>query len=427
VPTSSSIFLLSTRAGGVGINLQAADTVILFDSDWNPQMDLQAMSRSHRLGQLKPVLVLRLLSAGPNNGRSIEQIQLRKASAKLETERVVFSALAGGADVLPDMRHHSCHVNNHNEYDGDNKCDDMDEDLLSLLSESFVSDGSKSNISTNASPLAALTDGTRPQELTAKLLDRLVDRSMTGPGSDAVNELKTDFSNGNATYYISPTIFAVDSTQDNCDSWKVWLEQSTSRGVTPTKQPAGADSPMFIRFEDAADKDITETERSTKAVSPRSNTDTVVIDDHQRDLDDGNESSYNDEMSDVSDEYVLKYVGKKRVTRQNVRYAQYEIGLDEKKRRTQSSRRPKKQTTSPSGKSGQGCELKPKRTMACRSVYDNDFCVICGDGDIGGADDLHNTLMLCDACDGGFHLFCIGLQQVPQGDWFCRFCESMKV
>ncbi|KAM5569108.1 hypothetical protein ABKV19_016562 [Rosa sericea] len=53
------IFLLSIRAGGVGVNLQAADTVIIFDTDWNPQVDLQAQARAHRLGQKRDVLVLR--------------------------------------------------------------------------------------------------------------------------------------------------------------------------------------------------------------------------------------------------------------------------------------------------------------------------------------------------------------------------------
>ena len=49
------VFLLSTRAGGVGLNLQAADTVIMYDTDWNPQIDLQAQARAHRIGQQKEV------------------------------------------------------------------------------------------------------------------------------------------------------------------------------------------------------------------------------------------------------------------------------------------------------------------------------------------------------------------------------------
>lgn len=56
------LFLLSTRAGGLGINLTAADTVILYDSDFNPQMDLQAMDRAHRIGQKKFVRVYRLIT-----------------------------------------------------------------------------------------------------------------------------------------------------------------------------------------------------------------------------------------------------------------------------------------------------------------------------------------------------------------------------
>merc|ERR1712232_434649 len=56
------ILLLTTRAGGVGLNLQMADTVILLDSDWNPQADVQAMDRAHRLGQKNPVRIIRLMT-----------------------------------------------------------------------------------------------------------------------------------------------------------------------------------------------------------------------------------------------------------------------------------------------------------------------------------------------------------------------------
>ncbi|KAI9753630.1 MAG: hypothetical protein M1815_006089 [Lichina confinis] len=78
------IFLLSTRAGGQGINLAAADTVILYDSDWNPQQDLQAQDRVHRIGQTRPVIVYRLATKG-----TIEQTLLDKAEGKRRLEKLV--------------------------------------------------------------------------------------------------------------------------------------------------------------------------------------------------------------------------------------------------------------------------------------------------------------------------------------------------
>lgn len=74
-------FLLSTRAGGLGINLMTADTVILFDSDWNPQADLQAMARAHRIGQKHPVTVYRLVSKD-----TVEEEVLERARNKLMLE-----------------------------------------------------------------------------------------------------------------------------------------------------------------------------------------------------------------------------------------------------------------------------------------------------------------------------------------------------
>ena len=79
--SSDFCFLLSTRAGGLGINLMTADTVIIFDSDWNPQADLQAMARAHRIGQQKPVSVYRLLSK-----ETVEEEILERARNKLMLE-----------------------------------------------------------------------------------------------------------------------------------------------------------------------------------------------------------------------------------------------------------------------------------------------------------------------------------------------------
>ncbi|KAG8552210.1 hypothetical protein GDO81_004438, partial [Engystomops pustulosus] len=78
------IFLVSTRAGGLGINLTAADTVIIYDSDWNPQADLQAQDRCHRIGQTRPVVVYRLVTAN-----TIDQKIVERAAAKRKLEKLV--------------------------------------------------------------------------------------------------------------------------------------------------------------------------------------------------------------------------------------------------------------------------------------------------------------------------------------------------
>ncbi|KAH8919822.1 hypothetical protein BT69DRAFT_1223652 [Atractiella rhizophila] len=73
------IFLLSTRAGGLGINLTAADTVVFYDSDWNPSNDSQAMDRAHRLGQTKQVTVYRLITKGTIDERIVQLARTKKS------------------------------------------------------------------------------------------------------------------------------------------------------------------------------------------------------------------------------------------------------------------------------------------------------------------------------------------------------------
>ncbi|CDK27880.1 unnamed protein product [Kuraishia capsulata CBS 1993] len=80
-------FLLSTRAGGLGLNLQTADTVIIFDTDWNPHQDLQAQDRAHRIGQKNEVRILRLISDD-----SVEEVILERAHQKLDIDGKVIQA-----------------------------------------------------------------------------------------------------------------------------------------------------------------------------------------------------------------------------------------------------------------------------------------------------------------------------------------------
>ncbi|KAK6455713.1 SNF2 family N-terminal domain-containing protein [Scheffersomyces xylosifermentans] len=80
-------FLLSTRAGGLGLNLQTADTVVIFDTDWNPHQDLQAQDRAHRIGQKNEVRILRLIT-----NDSVEEVILERAHQKLDIDGKVIQA-----------------------------------------------------------------------------------------------------------------------------------------------------------------------------------------------------------------------------------------------------------------------------------------------------------------------------------------------
>ncbi|MGH0144173.1 UNVERIFIED_CONTAM: hypothetical protein FKN15_040425 [Acipenser sinensis] len=93
------VFLLCTRAGGLGINLTAADTCIIFDSDWNPQNDLQAQARCHRIGQRKAVKIYRLITRN-----SYEREMFDKASLKLGLDKAVLQSMSGRENSANGMQ-----------------------------------------------------------------------------------------------------------------------------------------------------------------------------------------------------------------------------------------------------------------------------------------------------------------------------------
>jgi SNF2 family DNA or RNA helicase len=92
-PDKYFAFLLSTRAGGLGINLATADTVIIYDSDWNPHNDLQAQARAHRMGQKRAVMIYRLVTRG-----SIEERMMQRAKSKMVMEHLVVARMKGKGD-----------------------------------------------------------------------------------------------------------------------------------------------------------------------------------------------------------------------------------------------------------------------------------------------------------------------------------------
>lgn len=124
------IFILSTRAGGLGLNLQTADTVIIYDSDWNPHQDLQAQDRAHRIGQKMEVRILRLVTA-----KSVEETILERARDKLEIDGKVIQAgkfdnqatAAEREDLLRAM------LEADNEEDDDEEEADLNDDELNEI------------------------------------------------------------------------------------------------------------------------------------------------------------------------------------------------------------------------------------------------------------------------------------------------------
>ncbi|KAL7981992.1 hypothetical protein Chor_001049 [Crotalus horridus] len=112
--SSKFLFMLSTRAGGLGINLATADVVILYDSDWNPQVDLQAMDRAHRIGQTKTVRVFRFITDNTVEERIVEraEMKLRLDSIVIQQGRLVDQNLnkLGKDEMLQMIRHGATHV-----------------------------------------------------------------------------------------------------------------------------------------------------------------------------------------------------------------------------------------------------------------------------------------------------------------------------
>lgn len=88
-------FILSTRSGGVGINLTGADTVIFYDSDWNPAMDAQAQDRCHRIGQTREVHIYRLVSEN-----TIEENILKKSDQKRQLDFLAIQSAGFTTDIL---------------------------------------------------------------------------------------------------------------------------------------------------------------------------------------------------------------------------------------------------------------------------------------------------------------------------------------
>ena len=128
----SFLFIISTHAGGLGLNLTGADTVFIYDSDFNPQNDLQALSRAHRIGQTKPVIVYRLFCRN-----SIDQVIIERSTKKLILDYLVIGNMEKGlkSKEINEMLRYGAKKLFENENDDEDEVDiaSFDEGLVNKL------------------------------------------------------------------------------------------------------------------------------------------------------------------------------------------------------------------------------------------------------------------------------------------------------
>ncbi|KAM8972310.1 chromodomain-helicase-DNA-binding protein 2 [Pelodytes ibericus] len=159
-------FLLSTRAGGLGINLASADTVVIFDSDWNPQNDLQAQARAHRIGQKKQVNIYRLVTKN-----TVEEEIIERAKKKMVLDHLVIQRMDTTGRTVLDNNSGSSNSNPFNK-----------EELAAILKFGAVD-------------LFKEPEGeeSEPQEMDIDEILRLAETRENEPSSSATDELLSQF------------------------------------------------------------------------------------------------------------------------------------------------------------------------------------------------------------------------------------------
>ncbi|XP_043934314.1 chromodomain-helicase-DNA-binding protein 2 isoform X2 [Protopterus annectens] len=173
-------FLLSTRAGGLGINLASADTVVIFDSDWNPQNDLQAQARAHRIGQKKQVNIYRLVTKG-----TVEEDIIERAKKKMVLDHLVIQRMDTTGRTVLDSKSRNSNSNPFNK------------DELSAILKFGAEDLFKE----------AEGEESEPQEMDIDEILRLAETRENDQSSNATDELLSQFKVANfATMEEEPVL-----------------------------------------------------------------------------------------------------------------------------------------------------------------------------------------------------------------------------
>eukprot|EP00941_MAST-03F_sp_MAST-3F-sp1_P000145 g145.t1 len=370
-----NVFLMSTRAGGLGVNLQTADTVILLDSDWNPQVDQQAMARVHRIGQKKVVHIYRFVAKN-----TVEERLIQRAEKKLFLDTMVNR---GGTIVSRSF----CNTGTSEE---------EEKDFLSALS--FGVD--------------------RISEQTKLLTDdeilRIIDRTNTTETSeekrvsDSVKSTSNVESNSSSTFSVrgKSTLANFDETVSLLALRNFEGKYYSRDGTVTEVSDKGKGKGKKVSMKSIANEWLAlmgggaiQTEEDSQSLNCEKDS-SVITEKRKRKL------------------RVIK-VGHHQVLKSNMYNMEggepsvFEREYNEKGKKKNSKRENAREMAAQMART-------TTRQIAGRDFDHDDFCLICLDG---------GTLVLCDHCPAAYHLECLGLTEIdPQMEknWSCPHhrCEK---
>lgn len=473
-PTSQvDVFLLTTPAGGVGINLQVADVVILFDQDWNPQQDLQAIGRAHRIGQKKAVLVLRLVSVGLDETTySIEERMLQRAMRKLQAGKQILATTTAKPQKLEDGNDSDQDSTTHGEEEDGSEDEDMevangeqtvvDEKHFPFKWTSLFADKQSSPTKVKAdrsqqqvhSSVSTTTAGPSPCSRATHSIT--FDVSNTGNCFFDDRDLAAICQRTNSTFsditvipwqdddYVEiivylPTAF-LDAEQHGLESlWHPRLE-SFRLNMLPVHS--------LMQHQHAMEGHVhgPRLRQRTTAVKYSQNG-SLMIDPYSKQLSVSESAAFLDEDdSELENEYLRRSNNKRsRRTKHKLRprlEAQYSPSpfSDVYRAKRKKSQRG---ITEVDGSNSSGG--RTTNESYGDDEEDEDICVLCGQAGLSNEEvailtrlqsslsqekevqyDIEgdmDTMILCDGCDGAYHTICVGLQVTPEEDWFCSWCQ----
>uniref|UniRef100_A0A7S3LNA8 Helicase C-terminal domain-containing protein n=1 Tax=Aplanochytrium stocchinoi TaxID=215587 RepID=A0A7S3LNA8_9STRA len=346
------VYLMSTRAGGLGINLYTGDTVILYDSDWNPQVDLQAMDRVHRIGQKKPVHVYRLIAAG-----TVEERVVQRAKKKLYLDKMVNRGSTSQAEQLESLGKAA---------------------MLKMLKfgASAVVKSEEGN--------AGITD---------EALEKIMDRSRLKKGNDKAFDDKSNSNNA------SLNALDFDGTQD-----AISIRQLDGVTYEKDKPKVKEEEEKKIELDDYGNENEGVSFTGTTSLFAEKGDDETINNDLL------SKKRKNLSIKDISEEWAQLHAPKaKRIKK--TRFIKTENGYQILKANNYTMEEGEKSVFSTELRNRSPSTLKvvfgkKKGRQRAGRDYDHEaHCLMCWDG---------GSLLCCDQCPLAFHTECLAPWQLPQ-------------